>query len=194
MPKIVPYDETSERMILAETVLEEPESATDARIRARHACASSRAKFEWMRFDVCTSRRGGTLPASLTKLTDSASAERILRAFIGQAELELFETISVLLLDARNAPLGFVVAGRGGVASSMADMHSIFRAAVLLPAVSIILCHNHPSGEPTPSADDLELTRKVVEMGKLLGVRVLDHLILTRTAALSFLSAGIMPK
>lgn len=193
MSKIVQYEETTEQMTLAAAVLEEPESATDARIRARHACASSRSKFEWMRFDVCTSRRGGTLPANLAKLTDSAAAERILRAFIDQASLELFETVTVLLLDARNSPLGFAVVARGGISATSVDMHSIFRAAVLLPATAIILCHNHPSGDTTPSRDDVALTEKVVKFGNMLGIRVLDHIILTRDGSMSFLSSGMMP-
>lgn len=69
----------------------------------------------------------------------------------------------------------------------------VFKAALLANAASIVLCHNHPSGEPTPSPDDLQLTRRLVAAGMLLGVEVLDHIIIVGDAGYySFKQCGCL--
>lgn len=187
------YALTEERITLADTLAEETPEATGARMRARHACASSNKAFSWMRIDVCASRAGGTLPAEFARpLRSSADAAPLFRAFLGTAHLELKEIFSVIALDSRNKPLGFYVPGIGGVSSAAVPALEVFKPAVLLPATAIILCHNHPSGDPTPSREDIALTEKLVGIGKTLDVRVLDHIILTRDGSLSLVDAGLM--
>ena len=68
----------------------------------------------------------------------------------------------------------------GNVSSSIFSVREIFQKALLANAVSIILMHNHPSGDPTPSREDVDVTKKAVEAGKLIGVQVLDHLVIGR--------------
>jgi len=188
------YEETPERVFLAGGILGATDGDTDKRLRARHECASSRARFAWMRFDVCASRSGGSLPGNLTKVRSAADADAMVRAFNGVAQINLRESFIVLALDSRNQPLGFAVVAEGGVSFAAVDRSLVFKAAVLLPAPSIILVHNHPSGELSPSEDDIRITEQIVEGGKLLGVRVLDHIIMTERGYYSFLEAGRMPR
>lgn len=187
------YAPTEERISLAETLTQEPVEATGARMKARQACASSTKGFQWMRIDVCASRAGGTLPAELARpMGSSVDAAKLFRAFLGAGQIELKEIFGVIALDSRHRPLGFYVPGIGGVAHAMVPALEVFKPAVLLPATSIIVCHNHPSGDPTPSQQDLELTKKLVEMGKVLDVRVLDHIVLAHDSHISFVDMGLM--
>lgn len=188
------YAETPERITLAEGFLAEAEETTSKRIAARTACASQRGEFAWMRFDVCTSRGGGTLPPGLTKITSSKDADKMFRAFMGTAHLQLQEVFAILLVDSRNQPLGFAVVATGGISSAQVEIGLVLKPAVLLPAPAILLCHNHPSGDATPSMDDVKLTERIVEAGRILGVRVLDHIVQTPTGFVSFLDVGLMPK
>jgi DNA repair protein RadC len=187
------YTPTEERIFLAETVLEEPVEATSQRMRARQTCASSRGNFQWMRIDVCASRAGGTLPAEyLHPMKSSLDAVKLFRAFLGTAHLEIKELFAVIALDSRFRPLGFFIPGVGSVSHATVPPLEVFKPAVLLPATAIIIAHNHPSGETSPSHDDIELTKRLVEIGKVLGVRVLDHLILTHDGHASLVDMGLM--
>lgn len=189
------YAQTEERVILlASAMVEDPPEETGKRIRARQACASSTGIFHWMRIDVCAARAGGKLPADLARsIRDSADAVRLFRTFLGTGHIELKEVFGVVALDGKNAPLGFYVPGIGGVASAPVPVLEVFKPAVLLPAAAIIICHNHPSGRPEPSQDDIELTKRLCEISKILGVAILDHIILTADASLSFKDAGLWP-
>jgi DNA repair protein RadC len=73
---------------------------------------------------------------------------------------------------------GYKVVATGGQAATTVDAKTLFRDALLLGAAAVVLAHNHPSGDPTPSRDDLRLTRQLTEAGKLLDIRVHDHLVL----------------
>lgn len=90
------------------------------------------------------------------------------------------ERIVVLLLDTKHCVTAIHTVAIGGLSSCPADARMIFRAAILANAAAIVLCHNHPSGDPTPSAEDVALTKRMVEAGKLLDVEVLDHIVIGR--------------
>ena len=92
------------------------------------------------------------------------------------------ECFMVLLLNVKNAPIRRAFVSAVGTANAI-NVHprDVFRDAIKYNAVSIIVAHNHPSGDLTASREDLELTRKLREGGKLLGINVLDHLILSPT-------------
>jgi DNA repair protein RadC len=66
----------------------------------------------------------------------------------------------------------------GGLASSLVHPREVFKPAIKRSAASVILIHNHPSGDPTPSAEDVNITKRLIESGKLLGIEVLDHIII----------------
>lgn len=88
------------------------------------------------------------------------------------------ENLWVILLDTRNRVLGIEKLYKGSLNSSMVRVGELFRAAIQRNAASIVLVHNHPSGDPSPSAEDIALTRNVVQAGKLLDIDVLDHIII----------------
>jgi len=88
------------------------------------------------------------------------------------------EALAVLCLDAKNHVIGTEVVYTGNVSVSLVRVGECFRSAVRLNAASIIVGHNHPSGDPTPSPDDLHLTAEVIAAGKILDIEVLDHLVL----------------
>lgn len=87
------------------------------------------------------------------------------------------EELRVVLLDARNGVLAMPTVYRGNVSAALVRIAELFRDAVRLHASRLILVHNHPSGDPTPSPDDLHMTAEAVAAGRLLDIAVLDHLV-----------------
>ena len=88
------------------------------------------------------------------------------------------EELRVILLNTRNHVLAITKVYRGSLNSSQVRIGELFKVAVRRNAAAIIVIHNHPSGDPTPSPDDVALTRAVVEAGRLLDIEVLDHLVI----------------
>lgn len=87
------------------------------------------------------------------------------------------EVMVMLVLDIKNNVIGAFEVSRGSLNTSIVHPREIFKRALLLNAASIILAHNHPSGDTTPSREDTNITKKLVEGGKILGIEVLDHII-----------------
>lgn len=102
------------------------------------------------------------------------------------------EHFVVLALDARNRPIGANTVSIGSVSASLVHPREVMKFAILANASSIILAHNHPSGDVSPSRDDIELTRRLVEAGTLIGIDVLDHLVLSDGDFLSLKEKGLM--
>ncbi len=102
------------------------------------------------------------------------------------------EEFWMLLLNRSNKVIGNERISIGGVAGTVADVKIIFKRAIGQLASSIIVAHNHPSGNLSPSQADIQLTKKMVEAGKLLEVSVLDHLIITENAYYSFADEGML--
>ena len=88
------------------------------------------------------------------------------------------EHFAVLSLDAKNRARGYKVIAQGTATACLVHPREVFRAALSLGAVTLIVVHNHPSGDPTPSQEDITLTARLVEAGQILGIPVVDHLIL----------------
>ncbi len=101
------------------------------------------------------------------------------------------EHLRVLLLDTRNRVLDIVEIYRGSLNSSQVRVGELFRAAIRRNAAALIVVHNHPSGDPAPSPDDVAVTRAIVEAGKLLDVQVLDHLVIGRGKWVSLKERGL---
>ncbi|MGB2895385.1 MAG: DNA repair protein RadC [Anaerolineales bacterium] len=101
------------------------------------------------------------------------------------------EHLRVLLLDTRNQVIQVVEVYRGSLNSSVIRIGEVFREAVQRNAAAIIVAHNHPSGDPTPSPEDVAVTRAIVEAGKLLDVEVLDHLVIGKNRYVSLKSKGM---
>ena len=90
---------------------------------------------------------------------------------------EPVEIFVVAWLSSANRIIGFEKVSVGNINSSIVDPRSVFRSAIVSNSASIIVAHNHPSGNNEPSEEDIAITKKLVESGKLLGVHVFDHLI-----------------
>ena len=88
------------------------------------------------------------------------------------------EMVAVVNLDTKNRPMNYNIVSIGSINTSLAPIQNIMKSAILSNAASIMLAHNHPSGDCTPSRQDYELTARLAEAGKLLEIPVLDHLIL----------------
>jgi DNA repair protein RadC len=100
------------------------------------------------------------------------------------------EQFGIVMLDTKHRLLRTSVVSVGTLDSSPAHPREIFREAASASAAAIVLFHNHPSGDPTPSRDDVDLTRRLVEAGELMGIDVIDHVILADTRYFSFREAG----
>jgi DNA repair protein RadC len=101
------------------------------------------------------------------------------------------EHLRVMLLDRRNRVMEVVDLYRGSVSSSQIRVGEIFREAVRKNASAIIVAHNHPSGDPTPSPDDVAVTRAILQAGKMLDVDVLDHLVIGQGRWVSLKERGL---
>ena len=101
------------------------------------------------------------------------------------------EELRVLLLDTRNHVLHIETVYRGSLNSSQIRVGELFRPAIRRNAAALIVIHNHPSGDPTPSSDDAAVTRAIVQAGKLLDIDVLDHLVIGRGRYVSLKERGV---
>jgi DNA repair protein RadC len=88
------------------------------------------------------------------------------------------DRFKVLLFNVRGETMGHDLISLGGINASIVDAREVFRPAIKRGAANVVLVHNHPSGDPTPSPQDLEVTEKLVKAGEVIGIRVLDHLII----------------
>ena len=104
------------------------------------------------------------------------------------------EQLRVLLLNTRNEVVGQRVIYQGNVNSSMVRPAEVLRPAVVESVPSIIVCHNHPSGDPTPSPEDAAVTRELAAAGKLLGVELLDHIVIGGDRSVSLKERGLMAR
>jgi DNA repair protein RadC len=131
-------------------------------------------------------------PSQRPMINSSNDAYNILTACWDEEKIEFIEQFKVILLNRANKVLGIYEASTGGVAGTVADPKLIFAAALKANASSMILAHNHPSGQLKASEADLQLTRKMKEVGKFLELPVLDHLIITCESYYSFADEGVL--
>ncbi len=101
------------------------------------------------------------------------------------------EELRVILLDTRNHLIDIVPVYQGSVNTSQVRVGELFKGAIRRNATAVIIVHNHPSGDPTPSPDDLAVTRACVQAGKLLELEVLDHLVIGRGRYVSMKERGL---
>ncbi len=103
------------------------------------------------------------------------------------------ERFVVVLLDGRHRWIRDVVVSQGTLTASLVHPREVFRPALREASAAVILVHNHPSGDPTPSREDVEITGRLVRAGDLLGIRVLDHVIVAERGYVSLREAGEFP-
>ena len=131
-------------------------------------------------------------PSERPKIGSSRDACEILRGNWSEGSIEHREEMRIMLLNRMNKVIGIFLVSVGGFAGTICDPKVVFQAALKANASSIILAHNHPSGNLKPSEADLQLTEKLKKGGLLLDIAVLDHLILTEEAYLSLADEGFM--
>ena len=100
------------------------------------------------------------------------------------------EQFWAILLDAKNRVVREVMISQGTLTSSPVNSRDLFRVAIRAAAAGVVLIHNHPSGDPEPSPDDRDLTRRVEAVGELVGVKVLDHIVVGDGSYVSFVERG----
>ena len=102
------------------------------------------------------------------------------------------EVFRVALLDAQNGLLRDVVVSEGTLSASLVHPREVFKPAILESAASLILLHNHPSGDPAPSREDVRLTRQLVESARLLDFSLHDHIVIGRGRYVSMAERGMI--
>ena len=125
-------------------------------------------------------------------VSTSKDAYEILRQCWNENKIDLLEQFKILLLNRANKVLAVYEVSSGGITGTIADPRLIFTAALKANTVSIILAHNHPSGNLKPSRADEELTSKIKEAGKFLDIKVLDHIVLCSDSYFSFADEGLL--
>lgn len=136
---------------------------------------------------VVRERRPGYGPAKML----STSAE-VYRAFCDRFQRSDREEFLLVPLDGKNRALGFHVVSVGTLTASLVHPREVYKLAILENAAAIILVHNHPSGDPTPSAEDVAITQRLKDAGELLGIRILDHVVIGDDRYVSFSDDGLL--
>lgn len=134
-------------------------------------------------------RRKESEPEERPKITTSGDAATIFKPLLSDLPHEEFW---VLLLNRNNLVIDKFMVSQGGLAGTIIDVRIILKTALEKLACSMILCHNHPSGNLQPSDADKDITRKIREAGKQMDIPVLDHLIIGNDAYFSFSDEGLM--
>ena len=131
-------------------------------------------------------------PSQRPKITGSKDTYEILKTCWDKNEIDLVEHFQILLLNRAHKVIGFKTISKGGTAGTIADPKLIFAVALKGAASAIILAHNHPSGNLTPSQEDFALTRKLKEAGKVLDLPILDHIIISSEGYYSLADEGLL--
>ncbi len=139
-----------------------------------------------VRYDVATRPEGPEDPPSINCPED-------VRKLLGPEMSGLAqEQLRVLLLNTRNQVVGQRIIYQGNVSSAIVRNAEVFRPAVIEAVPSIIVSHNHPSQDPTPSPEDAAITRELAQAGKLLGIELLDHVVIGGERSVSLKERGLM--
>lgn len=128
----------------------------------------------------------------LRKMTVFNEPNTIVNYFMEDMRHMEQEQLYVMLLNTKNVLIKDILMSKGTVNASIASPREIFIQALRYQAVSIILVHNHPSGDPTPSQEDCHLTRRVQEAGSLIGIQLMDHIIIGDNSYSSFRKEGML--
>jgi DNA repair protein RadC len=139
----------------------------------------------------------------LSKRLDNAQAqpsqkkikcpEDVIEAVKSKLKGKKKEHFVVLCLDTRNHPIDIQITSIGSLNSSIVHPREVFKEAISSCAASVILVHNHPSGDPEPSEEDIKLTKRLVEVGEILGIEVLDHIVVCDRNYLSMKAKKLFP-
>lgn len=133
--------------------------------------------------------REKSYPADRKKISNPDDAYRIARLELDDAPNEKF---LVIMLTTKNSVIGTSIVSTGVLNASLVSPREIFQRAILSNAASLICVHNHPSGDPTASSEDITLTKKLAEAGNLLNIPILDHVIIGDGRYISLKEKGVI--
>jgi DNA repair protein RadC len=153
---------------------------------------STQQNKQWQVAEIQLSYKSNVKPSLRPKISSSRDAHEVLKRVWNDSVIELCEQFKVIFTNQANKVLGVFEVSTGGIAGTVADPKLIFVAALKAGATGLILSHNHPSGNLTPSHADIELTKKIKEGGRLLEIQVLDHIIITSESYYSFADEGLL--
>ncbi len=139
-----------------------------------------------IRYAVKADAEGQPILIGRTVSTPAASAA----ALTALLQHEPGEVFAILCLSTKHRVIAYHEVSRGTLDATLVHPREVFKAALLANAAAIVLAHNHPSGDPAPSPDDMALTRRLVDAGKLIGVDVLDHIVIGDGRYVSFRERG----
>jgi|SRR5690606_2355566 len=142
--------------------------------------------------EIQLSYKSKVKPSQRPKITSSKEAYEIILENWDEDKLEFVEQFKIVLMNRANRVLGIIEASTGGVAGTVVDPKVVFAAAIKANSTSMILAHNHPSGQLKPSQADIKLTKKLTKGGQLLEIPVLDHIIVTGEGYFSFADEGLL--
>jgi DNA repair protein RadC len=120
------------------------------------------------------------------------ASHEIFEAFHGRLRDLKKERFLAVLLDARNRVIREDLVSEGILTASLVHPREVFAHAIRESAWGIVLVHNHPSGDPEPSGEDLEITRRLASVGEIVGIRILDHVVIGDHRYVSFLERGLL--
>ena len=134
------------------------------------------------------------IPASKRqKISSSRDAYDLLLKNWNLDTIEHCEEFKILLMNRSNAVLGIMAVSKGGISGTVTDVRIILQAALKSNASGLICCHNHPSGNITPSASDTTITKKIKEAGNVMDIQLLDHIIISaEDSYYSFADEGLL--
>jgi DNA repair protein RadC len=140
-------------------------------------CEKGEGKVPAKRVNIVTIKmiRKGSILYDVRKIGGPSDAAILGRRFLEDADRE---QLIVCCLDTKNQPLSVSVASIGSLNSSIVHPREVFKTAILSNSASIIIIHNHPSGDPDPSNEDVNISKRLKECGKIMGIEVLDHIII----------------
>lgn len=144
--------------------------------------------------EVKLSYRTKPTKSERVQISNSKDCYKVLLDNWDEGELEHKESFKMLLLNQANFVLGVYTVAEGGIASIQIDIRIILQAALLSNASSIVLAHNHPSGQLKPSGCDCDMTKGIILAASALQIRVYDHIIVCRDKYFSFADEGILYK
>lgn len=141
-----------------------------------------------IRYSVKRDEQGRPLTLGRTLTAPRQTAELLVTLL----QNEPAEVFAILCLTTKHRVIAYHEVSRGQLDATVVHPREVFKAAILANAAAIILAHNHPSGDPKPSPDDLQITRRLVNAGELLGISVLDHIVIGDNAHVSLREIGCL--
>jgi DNA repair protein RadC len=142
----------------------------------------------WRRVQVSIVREG-SIP-SPEQVRSGKDVARLFRSYVGNDPREIF---CAVYLDAKHRPIGLHTVSIGTVDLTQVHPREVYLPGVALAASRIVVAHNHPSGDPTPSAEDRAITERLRQCGELLGIELLDHIVIGSDRFYSFAESGVFP-